>query len=765
MRLAHWLSRLPRAQTLGVFVAVGLIAAALIGMVVASLLTQRAIDDRRRDRIERIIPFEEELVALETSVFRLSVNARQYALTGEEGDRLRYLATLAEFERSRAELARLAPRAGRESEATAIIDAANRAALTPAAVVDARAQGDINRAFSVQADESPATLESLAALTDDLQEELAATRTATTADVRDLEDRELLILLLSVVTAGIAASFLSWLAFHHWRLSERLSAERERIADLGTSVPGVVWEAWGRPDARNQRIDFVSDYVEQMTGYEPETWLRTPNFWLAIVHPDDRVRAAAEAAEIFESRTAGQSQFRWIAKDGRPIDVLAYSTVVRDASGAPAGMRGITFDISARVRAERRLRFTAMAGAVLLSSLDARETLESVAQLAVPDVTDVCAIHLAHESSELEQIAVAQRDPLPVAEESALRQRLAGAADANTGIRHVLASGEPEMGDVVPDALLAETARDGEQLQILRRADLRSYICVPLIARQRTFGTITMLSATSGAYEEADLSLARDVAARAAIAIDNARLHTDVERERARFASMVSSTSFGVCQVDANGHIEHVNPAAERLLVHAAETLLGKDFHSVVHPVHGDEAAACELSDVGTAGRRRMMLATEFTRGDGATFDAELNSAPIVVGDGKVTGAVMVFQDISERKRQEKMKDDFIGFASHELRSPLTTITAWRSGSRGTSPRIPSGSPRTSRRRSRRSRRARTSCAGSSSCSWTSRASTRIASTSNRRKSISSGWCGRRSRPLESVIRTRRCSSPRRRSP
>ncbi|HJS24618.1 MAG TPA: MASE1 domain-containing protein [Pyrinomonadaceae bacterium] len=136
-----------------------------------------------------------------------------------------------------------------------------------------------------------------------------------------------------------------------WKLASQLEVHRKRVEDIVAHVPGVVWEAWGKPDAANQRIDFVSSHVEKMLGYSEEEWLSTPNFWLSIVHPDDKERAAAEAAAIFEARKGGTSRFRWMRKDGREIWVEAQSIVVCDESG-PVGMRGVTMDITAAVKAE-----------------------------------------------------------------------------------------------------------------------------------------------------------------------------------------------------------------------------------------------------------------------------------------------------------------------------------------------------------------------------------------------------------------------------
>src|SRR6185437_2116437 len=136
-----------------------------------------------------------------------------------------------------------------------------------------------------------------------------------------------------------------------WKLGSELAHHRRRVEDIVQHIPGVVWEAWGKPDAQNQRINFVSDHVEKMLGYSAEEWLSTPNFWLSIVHPEDKERAAAEAAAIFASGKGGSSRFRWMHKDGREVWVEAQSIVVCDEHG-PAGMRGVTMDITAAVQAE-----------------------------------------------------------------------------------------------------------------------------------------------------------------------------------------------------------------------------------------------------------------------------------------------------------------------------------------------------------------------------------------------------------------------------
>jgi PAS domain S-box-containing protein len=136
-------------------------------------------------------------------------------------------------------------------------------------------------------------------------------------------------------------------------LTAQVQVHRQRVEDIVAHVPGVVWEAWGEPDAATQRIDFVSSYVETMLGYSKDEWLSTPNFWLAIVHQEDREEAAHAAARTFASARPGINRFRWMTKDGQAIWVESQAVVVCDETGKPLGMRGVTMDVTPGVRAEQ----------------------------------------------------------------------------------------------------------------------------------------------------------------------------------------------------------------------------------------------------------------------------------------------------------------------------------------------------------------------------------------------------------------------------
>lgn len=139
------------------------------------------------------------------------------------------------------------------------------------------------------------------------------------------------------------------------RLTAEILIQRQRLDNMVASVPGVVWEAWGEPSGATQRIDFVSDYVESMLGYKVEEWLSTPNFWLTIVHPDDREQSAKIAARAFELGESATLEFRWLKKHGGFVWVESNFVTIKDEEGRVVGLRGVNTDIGERKRAEQEL--------------------------------------------------------------------------------------------------------------------------------------------------------------------------------------------------------------------------------------------------------------------------------------------------------------------------------------------------------------------------------------------------------------------------
>jgi serine phosphatase RsbU (regulator of sigma subunit) len=180
---------------------------------------------------------------------------------------------------------------------------------------------------------------------------------------------------------------------------------------------------------------------------------------------------------------------------------------------------------------EARLEFLAEASRALSSSLDFGLTLEKVAQLAVPRIADWCAVDLVQEDESVQRVAVAHTDPLKAALAKQLREKYPLDMNADYGVAKVIRTGQPEIYQEIPEELIATLTRDEEHVQLLEALRYQSWMIVPLVARGRILGTVSLVISDSGRrFDEEDLALAQDLADRAALAIDNARLFGERSR-------------------------------------------------------------------------------------------------------------------------------------------------------------------------------------------------------------------------------------------
>jgi GAF domain-containing protein/anti-sigma regulatory factor (Ser/Thr protein kinase) len=177
--------------------------------------------------------------------------------------------------------------------------------------------------------------------------------------------------------------------------------------------------------------------------------------------------------------------------------------------------------------ARERLTFLARASELLTASLDLGQTLQRLADLAVPRLGDWCGIDLVEEDGRIRNAATAHIDPAKVRFAEEMRRRYPPSPDDPTGVPNVIRTGRAELYPEVTEEMLARSIEDPEELRLARELGLSSIMILPLIARGRTLGTLTLVHAESGRrYGQEDLSFAGDLARRAAVAVDNARLYT-----------------------------------------------------------------------------------------------------------------------------------------------------------------------------------------------------------------------------------------------
>ena len=208
---------------------------------------------------------------------------------------------------------------------------------------------------------------------------------------------------------------------------------------------------------------------------------------------------------------------------------------ILDGSGEIWGILLQVDDVTDRVRTEREQAFLLEATAALDSSLNYQITLTAVTSLAANAIADWCAIDELAPDGTLRRIAVAHPDPEKVELAYQLHERYPPDPAATRGVPNILRTGKTEWLAHIPDELLVASTVDEDHLRIVRELGLKSYISVPLIARGHVLGALSLVSAESGRrYGPSDVRFAEELARRAAIAIDNARLFRDSEEARLR---------------------------------------------------------------------------------------------------------------------------------------------------------------------------------------------------------------------------------------
>jgi len=305
----------------------------------------------------------------------------------------------------------------------------------------------------------------------------------------------------------------------------------------------------------------VNSALAEMNGLDPEQHAgRTieevlPELAAQLREPFATVLAGGEPSTVeIHGETAARPGVRrqWVITfypvsggGGEPgIGVVVFEvTAQRDAEGQRA--RLLDLERAARAaaqRAEERAAFLAEAGMQLDASLDLRTTLDTLARIAVPVLADWCTIHLV-EGEEVRCAAVAHPDRGRESLAWEIEARYPAALDAEGGPGAVIRTGRAEhVREVTGEAIEAVSA-DAEHAAMLRRLGLSASLVVPLRARGRVLGAIGFALAEPGRHFSAeDVKLAEETARRAALAIDNARLHTELRRreEAQRFLTRAS---------------------------------------------------------------------------------------------------------------------------------------------------------------------------------------------------------------------------------
>jgi len=429
------------------------------------------------------------------------------------------------------------------------------------------------------------------------------------------------------------------------RLHAEIEMQRRRLDNIVSTVPGVVWEAWGEPAAATQRIDFVSDYVESMLGYSVEEWLATPNFWLTIVHPDDKEQVGRGASEAFVLGQSATLEFRWVTKDGDALWVESNFVVIKDDEGRSVGLRGVSTDISARKRAdERQARRAAHAlfradvsAALAVSGAPLRATLEWCTQAMVEHLQAAFARIWTLNSEE---------DVLELQASAGMYTHIDGGhARVPVGkfkIGKIAEERAPHITNQVPT-----DPRVGDK-EWAAREGMVAFAGHPLVIEDRLLGVMALFSRSELPDDTIDaLASVADIISQG---IERKRAEAELRQSEERYRDLVENARDIIYSHDLEGNYTSSNKASQDLTGYTKEEALKVNIAQTVAPEYLDKAR--EMLTRKLAGETVTAYELELITKDGRRVPVEVNTR-LVLKDGIPVGFQGIARDISDRKRAQ----------------------------------------------------------------------------------------------------------------
>ncbi|HEY3414818.1 MAG TPA: PAS domain-containing protein [Armatimonadota bacterium] len=382
----------------------------------------------------------------------------------------------------------------------------------------------------------------------------------------------------------------------------RESEERYSLVERATN--DIIWD-W---DLLTGKLHH-SNAVTTVLGYPPGSASLDGRWWFEGTHPDDREQIVEQ---VWQTVNGGGSywsgEYRFRRGDGTWASILDRSYIMRDSQGRAIRMIGSMVDMSERTRAEQALRFLVEASETLATSLDYSTTLDNLTRIAVPFLADCCTIHTVDDADAIHITSFAHIDP---DKERALKE-LARSAVTPPHVPHpvraVLESGVPLIRPQITDADVAAAEANDSLRDAWHIVNPLSAISVPLRARGRVFGVISfMASESERIFTESDRELATELARRASVAVDNARLYQKVQ-----LADTAKNEFLAMLGHELRNPLAAISNAGELIRLHGnADPSLQRTLEVVERQTHHMARLVDDLLDVSRITQGKIELRRE----------------------------------------------------------------------------------------------------------------------------------------------------------
>ncbi|MEH2044474.1 hybrid sensor histidine kinase/response regulator [Nostoc sp.] len=286
---------------------------------------------------------------------------------------------------------------------------------------------------------------------------------------------------------------------------------------------------------------YVSPACYTVLGYQPEELVGHPSH--ELVHPDDLVEIARNYPVNGDLPDIYTVTHRARHYEGHYIWLEATIRAIRDRQTQEIlEMQASSRNITKRKQVEEEQRFLAEASGILAASLDYETTLAGLARLAVPEIADWCLVDIISDNQLLRRVAATHANP----EKQELVEQLQNYPPdlaQTAGVAEVIQTGKSQIIHLISDQQIQEATHNASHFKILQELNPTSGMSVPLILRGRVLGVMTLVSSSGRRYNTKSLMLAEELAGRAAIAVDNARLYREAQQSQQAALRAASRTT------------------------------------------------------------------------------------------------------------------------------------------------------------------------------------------------------------------------------
>ena len=388
-----------------------------------------------------------------------------------------------------------------------------------------------------------------------------------------------------------------------------------------------------------------------------------------VFGPSCRNEASALLKKTLEGITIDRAPLRTETGDGRVLDI-EMSLHQRRRAGKPLAIQCLLHDVTQQKQREHRLALQLVVSQIVGENVSAEIATKRVLEaLCISQGWDVAVKwDVNHEENRLEFSNAwgVQGNPA----EALIQESMALSITPGVG----LAGRAWKEGRLVWASDLS-TLPASPRVQSAIRAKMVSGWAAPVQVGNQVLAVLEFYCQMRLREDRETTAAMETVAGSLAQMLARTR-----ERERAEELSrqqeiLLGSVADGICGVDRNGLVRFANPAAARLLGARPQNLIGKPVHQLVHGSAPPDRRCGEDCPLRRASGQRKSVAGEGTifRSNGTGFPAEFFLNPIL-DQGRFSGSVLSFRDISQRYALDRMKDEFVSTVSHELRTPLTSI-------------------------------------------------------------------------------------------